>query len=306
MTLLLVAIGVALLAFPGLAERTSATAPPREWSRISASALLAGSIVIELGLVLTALPTILHIPAIANATGACHSIVDRINSGPLLGWGSLAVACVSLVAMAAAVRRSRRLVAAARVEPWLGDHLPRDEYEIVVVPTAKVLAMSVPGDRPQIVVSEAVVAQLDEKRLEAVIEHEAAHLRFRHRRYLLIAAAVDRGLGWLPGARRSANALRGAVEEWADNEAVGSSSSRQNDLRAALAAFAEGQSAPSAAHGVDARLLRLSPAWTPAALGGRLAGYSLALSLLVGGIAALTMWWGTSHHLVAFGGYCPH
>jgi hypothetical protein len=34
MTLLLVAIGVGLLAFPGVAERTAATSPPREWSRI--------------------------------------------------------------------------------------------------------------------------------------------------------------------------------------------------------------------------------------------------------------------------------
>jgi Zn-dependent protease with chaperone function len=304
-TLLLVAIGAALLAFPGLAQRTSATSPPGEWSRISASALFAGLIVIELGLVLTALPTVLHIPVIANATGACHAIVDRINLGPVLGWGSLGVACASLVAMGAAVRRSRRLVRAARVEPWLGDHHAREGFELVVVPTARVLAMSVPGDRPQVVVSEAVVARLDEERLEAVIEHEAAHLRFRHRRYLLIAATVDRGLGWLPGARRSANALRGAVEEWADHEAVGSSPLRQNDLRGALAAFAAGQSAPGA-NNVDARLLRLSPAWTPTALGGRLARYSPALSLLVGGIAALTMWWGASHHLVAFGGYCPH
>jgi Zn-dependent protease with chaperone function len=306
MTLLLVAIGVGLLAFPGVAERASATSPPREWSRISASALLAGLVVIEIGLLLTALPTILHIPAIADVTGACHVIVDRINSGPVLGWGSLAIACTSLAAMAVAVARSRRLVRAARVEPWLGQHQTRDGYELVVVPTAKVLAMSVPGDRPQVVVSDAAAAQLGEERLEAVIQHEAAHLRFRHRRYLLIAATVDRGLGWLPGSRRSADAVRRAVEEWADDEAVGTSPSRQNDLRDALATFAEGQTSRRVPHGVDARLLRLSPAWSQAAVGDRLAGYSPAATLLMAGVAALAVWWGASHHLVALGGYCPH
>ena len=102
-------------------------------------------VVIETGLLLTALPTILHIPAIANVAGACHAIVDRINSGPLLGWGSLAIACASLAGMAVAVARSRRLVRAARVEPWLGRHQPRDGYELVVVPTVRVLAMSVPS-----------------------------------------------------------------------------------------------------------------------------------------------------------------
>jgi hypothetical protein len=224
----------------------------------------------------------------------------------VLGWGSLAIACTSLAAMAVAVARSRRLVRAARVEPWLGDHQPRDGYELVVVPTERVLAMSVPGDRPQVVVSDAVVGQLGEERLEAVIEHEAAHLRFRHRRYLLIAASVDRGLGWLPGARRSADALRGAVEVWADDEAVGSSPSRQSDLRDALVTFAEGHSSRRVAHGVDSRLLRLSPAWSQAAVGDRLAGYSPAATLLMASLAGLTVWWGASHHVIALGGYCPH
>lgn len=303
---MLVAIGVALLVFPGVARRASATSPPREWSRISASALLAGIVVFEIGLLLTALPTILHIPAIASVTGACQVIVDRINSGPVLGWGSFVIACTSLAAMAVAVVRSRRLVKAARVEPWLGDHQPRDGYELVVVPTPRVLAMSVPGDWPQVVVSEAVVAQLGGGGLEAVIEHEAAHLRCRHRRYLLIAATVDRGLGWCPGARRSADALRRAVEAWADDEAVGSAPGCQDDLRDALATFAEGQTSRQVAHGVDARLVRLSPTWSEAAVADRLAGYSPAATLLVAGMAALTVWAGASHHLIVLSGYCPH
>ncbi len=305
MTLLLVAIGVALLAFPALADRMSAASPPREWSRVVAATLVGGVIVTEVGLVLTALPTVLHVPAIAQMTGACPSIVDRINAGPVLGWTSFVAALASLVAIAVTIRRCRRLAATAWVEPWLGDHLPRDGYELVVVPTARVLAMSVPGTRPQVVVSDAVVARLDQGRLDAVIEHEAAHLRLGHRRYLLIAAAVDRAFGWVPGARRSADSLRVAVEEWADDVAVGSSRSRRHHLRGALETLAEELDLRSGSHAADARLLRLSPAWSQAPIGGRLIGYSPAASLFMAGVAVAGLWLGASHHLIALGGYCP-
>lgn len=60
MALALLAAGLALLDLPGLARRLRRRLPPQQWARLCALGLLAGGVVVELGAVLIAAPTVLR------------------------------------------------------------------------------------------------------------------------------------------------------------------------------------------------------------------------------------------------------
>jgi len=147
---------------------------------------------------------------------------------------------MSLIAIAmvgracAAARRARLAAQRARVDPYFGRHRQIGRYDVVVIPSMQLVAVGVPGIEPQIVLSESLVAELTSIELDAVIRHEVAHHRLRHREYLLTAAVVDRVLGWIPPVHASAVGLRNAVEEWADIESTRSSQVRIATLRSAL------------------------------------------------------------------------
>jgi Zn-dependent protease with chaperone function len=140
-------------------------------------------------------------------------------------------------------RRGRAMV----VEPWVGEHRTVGDHELVVLPSGEVVACSVEGPPPQIVISRALVDALSEQEFDAVVRHESAHLRHHHERLLRVGAAFEGCLGFLPWAESSASALRSVLERWADEQAAGGTQEQRAALQGALLRVAGVQLRPSVA-----------------------------------------------------------
>lgn len=231
----LVLVGLALLVFPGVVGRWAQRLPAAEWTRVGIGSLGLGALCVYAGLVMTTLPPVLHTLQLEGAFGICDPVVHSLMiGGPLVGWAAALSAATLSVAALRAVWRSRRGATVAHIEPWLGHHTARDGYELVVVPTPALIAVGVPGPTPQVVVSQGLVDELDAPRLEAVVAHEVAHLRLRHRRFVMLVNVIDRTLGFIPPVGRSAAAICQSIEEWADDHAVRSAQTAEQSLHAAL------------------------------------------------------------------------
>ena len=82
------------------------------------------------------------------------------------------------------------------------------------------LAYCLPGSQhPITVFSQGLVAVLSPKELEAVIEHESAHLTQRHYLVLLAFVAWHRSLPWFPIARQAREDVAMLIEMVADDHA---------------------------------------------------------------------------------------
>jgi Zn-dependent protease with chaperone function len=164
-----------------------------------------------------------------------------------------------------------------------------------------------------VVLSRRLAEELTDGELTAVLHHELAHLSNQHHHYLLLASVVDGSLGLLMPVRRSAAALRAALERWADEQAAQATVGGRASVRSALLRVAAAMAA------VDPRLASFLTVSTVAeriealqadaqARGGlprRLSVYVpaalllLGAPVLVGGILAQA---DVLHHLA---GICP-
>lgn len=193
---------------------------------------------------------------VATAGALAAVIVDRLSSVPWLaarlGWcarvagspvaallvvGSLGGVVAALVSLARAARGQQ-----ADARGFGGD-------PVVIVPSAAVFAMAVPGrpGRPgQVVVTTGMLKALDADERAAMFAHEMAHLQLHHHLFLrasgLAAAAF-------PLVRPVHRRLRFATERWADERAARDVGSRSVVARAvAKGAFAAaGQPLPPGA-----------------------------------------------------------
>lgn len=104
--------------------------------------------------------------------------------------------------------------------------------ELVVQPSAALpdtrllehpalVAFCIPGARPLLVLSSGIVAELDDRQLAAVVEHERAHLKEHHHLLLLPFVAWEAALPVLPAAGRAHAAVRELVEMRADDVSLG-------------------------------------------------------------------------------------
>lgn len=251
--IVLLASGLGLLFLPGLTRRSGRALRPDEWSRLCLLAIAAGGLVVEVAVILYAAPTVataLHVPMVAEL---CRRMLgDLTPGGATAGW-TAAAAAVMVPAMGAWGQvHSRQSTRALRVERCLGRHTRSGAHELVVLPTPQLVAVAVPGadrraEHGQIVVSDGLVDVLEPAELDAVVRHEAAHLRHGHHRYLAAAVIVDHAFAWLPGARRSTATLRVALERWADEEAATDNADREVLRGALLAVTASLVAAPGVA-----------------------------------------------------------
>lgn len=109
-------------------------------------------------------------------------------------------------------------------------HRVRENHRggVEIVDAPRPLAYAVPGRGGLIIVSRALVQLLEDRERSAVLAHEAAHVRHRHDRFLLVAALGSAvGLGGVLG-----KPLRHACERWADEEAARHVGSRKAVARA--------------------------------------------------------------------------
>lgn len=312
MLLALLAGGLALLALPWAARRLGRRLDPAEWSRLCSLALAAGGAVLELAVVLVAAPTVLRAVGVPEVAAACERMLAPLApGGPVAGWSAAALAVAIPGRGLLGVMRARRSHRTFHIEGWLGEHTTFGAHELVVLPTDQPLALTVDGHVPQIIVSEGLVAALADEELDAVLRHEAAHLRHHHQRHLLLATALEHGFVFLPFVRRSATALRAALERWADEEAAGETREARSAVRDALLGVTRALVAPavvatfSAADTVIERLDALEGAPPHPSRLRRAALYipGLAVGALV--LVALGAWAGEVSTMLAMTGRCP-
>ena len=232
MSLLLVICGLAALVLPGMRAANVLRGHPHWFARLDAIALLLGIVTVLLGL------------GLSIGVGAVHLVAGTSlwrYQGHLAPGGILASSTSTLLLgyilwrLIAVMHQGRRARDLARPDSWLGHHQHHQGHELVVVPTDDFLAYAVDGSPPQIVISEGLRDRLDDDMIGFVIEHERAHLRLRHHRYLLVAALVDALFGARWPITRSTLALRLAVERAADEDAAGSDPWRRDRVGAGLA-----------------------------------------------------------------------
>jgi Zn-dependent protease with chaperone function len=308
-TLAIILLGFLLLTFPGVIAGRAWRCPPAEWSRVTALSLALGAATVYVGLVLTALPTLLEGVHLDGVASICGDVLRRLTwAQEPVGWAATVLSVALPVLAVIALLHARRSARRAHIEPWLGEHIDQGEFELVVVPVRALVAVGVPGRRPQIVISTGLVSELDEPRLSAVIRHEAAHHRLRHRRYLLLASVIDRAFGVVPFVGRSTHTLRDAIEQWADAAAVGGTPAAASNLRAAILAVARAANHDAGAYSRGQLAVRAERLQTESPRGDLLTrgfAYLPAGALGMTTCAMLGVWVVASHHLLVFGGYCP-
>lgn len=311
MALVLLAGGLALLALPGATRRLGRQLDPAEWSRFCALGLAGGAAVLELAAVLAAAPTVLRAAGVTELAAACQRMLGPLApGGAAVGWAAAAMAVTIPALGALGVARACLSHRTFRIEPWLGEHRAFGDYELVVLPAEEPLALAVDGAPPQIVVTEGLVGALAPEELDAVLRHEAAHLKHRHQRYLLVATALEHAFAFLPFTRRSTAALRAALERWADETAAGEAGEFRAVVRGALLGVTRALVDPavaafSAAETVVERLDALeAPPPRPARL-RRAAVYAPALVAGAAVLVAFGAWGSEAQAVLAMAGRCP-
>jgi Zn-dependent protease with chaperone function len=304
-------MAVVLLAVPGLARTAPRGLKPAQWAKAIIACLVIGAVVLEVALLLLGASTVLQVVDDAAFASACKAVIDRLApGGPLVGWGAVSFAGFVIIGTTRATARALRRTRTARIEPCLGVHIDRGAFDLVILQTERLVAVGVPGSRPQVVVSEGLVRALTSEEIEAVIRHEAAHHSLGHHRYLLVASILEQTLGWLPLVHRSTGTLRKALEEWADDAATGVAGSRSGELRDAII----GVACAKATHEAPAIRVRSSVIDRADRLGQSDRRRTLvAPAFVYTGIAAMAVvtlvlvvdWLTTTHHALALSGYCP-
>jgi BlaR1 peptidase M56 len=287
-SLILIAAGLGLVIMPGLVRRVGRYLDPAVWSRLCLVSLIWGTVLVEFGLVLCAAPTVLRAFGGTGLALLCQEALGNlVPGGPVVAWFgavfSLAIGTAAISSLVAARREERSV----RIEAGLGLHQHQDHYELVVLPTALNVAVSVDGTPNQVVISEGLVQVLSDQECASVIAHEVAHLRHGHHRMLVMASIVDRGFCRLPLVHRSVQALRCGIERWADEAVVAEWPEARTHLRSALVKVTLSALGPSMAafSDGDAVLERLRALESSQHSNGASAGRVLWPSLFLGMIS---------------------
>lgn len=238
MSILLLTIGLVLLALPSALGGLGSRLAPAEWCRSVRVCLWVGRFAVHAALLFAAFPLVVGLSGSPEAAHACHeSVMAGLPVPPQAGWLALVAFLASAGRSAVTRRRNAEALRRLRAEPWLGRHRDDDGVDVVTLPCAERVAYAVPGglgQQDQIVVSDGLLAALDDDEAEAVLRHERAHLRHRHHDALTLARDIEARLGWFAPARSSVAALRLAVERWADEEAGSGSHAARPAVRRAL------------------------------------------------------------------------
>ncbi len=161
-----------------------------------------------------------------------------------------------------------------------------------VVPSGQVAAWCGGLRRPRVVITTGLLDLLGPAEQQAVLAHEAAHIRLGHPRILLAGAVIGRSYRWLPPARLASDRLRRDLEAAADDQAAaaaGTGPLLSALAKVALAATPPAATAPARAGFADPEDLRyrIRRLQAPPARSARSAlALGLAGAVLTGGLAA--------------------
>lgn len=311
MSLVLVFSGLAMVSLPGLLRPLGRQLVPRVWAQLCIFALVAGAGIFELGLVLYAAPAVLSAVGIPGLALACERMVGGVSPGGAnLGWIAAAVATISASLGALGLVKGRLVRQAARVEPWFGLHHSWNAYDLVILTSTEIVALSVKGNPSQVILSSGLIEEVGPEKLGAVLAHEKAHLDHSHQRYLAIAGVIHYGLSYFPLVRSSVAALHVALERWADETAADSLPNGRETLRDALFSVTSsivGLSLPafSAAVTVAERLQALERPPPQLRLRQLSLLFSPGFALSLASAASLGAWISNMHMLLEMAGRCP-
>lgn len=293
MSALLVASAVALIGLPAVVRRLKHQPSPSERAKLEMTSLVVGIGSLVAALCLCSLPVLLDLAGLEPAgLGSRHFFPG----GQAAGWLSLVVLGFLLVsgirALVRHLKASRSIVRDLR----LGTTAEVAGVRVHVIPVNDPLAIALPRDGGVIVLSQGVIDRLDRHQLEVVVRHEQAHIRHHHHVYLIVADVVDRFFGLAPFVRTSTNALRLAVEQWADDEAVVSTGDRQliSGAMRRIAGLPPGPSIAAFAHAdlVAGRIRHLEDDRLPPTLTSRLLLYLVTALGFLGAVGSLIVWAG--------------
>ena len=244
----LAAISLMLAAMPGLLRPLGRLLHPADWARGVATAFVAALLMWELTLLLIAAPVVLRAAGAHGLAAACARMAGRLfPGGRWVGWPAAAGAVILPWMVVTGVRRARSAQRMLAEVALIGRRTTLGGCDVVVVDDERPVAVSVDAYGGAVVVSHALVEQLDPDQLAAVVRHELAHLEHRHHLLLQLAAAAEFSFGFLPGARSGVDGLRCAIERWADEDAAGSNEFVRRSTKRALVQVAVGGLAVDAA-----------------------------------------------------------
>jgi Zn-dependent protease with chaperone function len=272
---------------------------------VTAAAPRLGAVVEVLALAATGLAPPLLLACAAAALGTWPGGPGDMVAGMcVLAASPAGPAQLALYALAAALLArtgavaARAIVAASRAGPRgqaLAAAAPRrlpGGVTAWVVPSGQAAAWCGGLRHPQVVVTSGLLGLLSPAEQQAVLAHEAAHVRLGHPRILLAGAVIGRSYRWLPPARLAWDRLRRDIEAAAADEAAAAAGT--GPLLSALAKVALATTPPAAAAPARAgfadpedlryRIRRLQ-APPPRSTRNALA-LSLAGAVLTGGLAA--------------------
>jgi Zn-dependent protease with chaperone function len=306
----LVVAGLCLLVLPGLRVLPSERLDPSEWARAAAFSLRTGHVVVRAGLLFGAAPTVLRTLGVEHVADACHRMFGPVApGGPVVGWAS-GFAFVLLTGRARQARtRQRAGYRSTMVESWVGLHERAGGVDLVTLPLTEPVAFAVPLGAGQIVISQGLVDALEPAELDAVVAHEASHLRHRHDRHLIAAAVAQHAYGWLAPVAASAATVQLAVERWADEDAAGTPE-RRPVVRDALAKTTATLLGPALAFAstctVLQRLDALDDGPPAPTVGTRFAALAPLVAAAVVTAVLVGLWSTYTHHgLLGIIGFCP-
>lgn len=223
-------LSLVLVALPAAAlPAVRRTRRPREWALILTASLGAGFVLLEASLIHAALPlgfTILGLDRLAE--------ICRAMGGHLFGAAPQFSAFAGLLAIMVGAQAVRGALLTVRANSELRQDAERETvtpiagHPSVVLPLGNRWAVAIPGGNPQVVLSSTLVRTLERNELDAVMRHEMAHLEHHHVRFLLLGAAVNAGLWFLPWRQRANTSLRLVLERWADEASARSAEARAN------------------------------------------------------------------------------
>lgn len=234
MSLWLLVVGLGLTAMPALLRRVGRrSTDPATWLRCCQRSLIAAVVAIELGLVMTAAPTVFRALGVNSLAESCARFFDPLQpGGAVVAW--LAAGLASYVPAAAmfGLRRAVTDQRRARIDATVGSHRTVSGVDFAIVPVGAVLAYSVDVDEPQIVLSTGMLDSLRPDEVDLVLGHELAHLHYGHGRTLRLLSAARAALGPLTAAADSE--IRLAIERVADEAVTGVDDTRRREFSEAL------------------------------------------------------------------------
>jgi hypothetical protein len=222
--LLIVATG-SLVTLPLLAFEVRTAFRPVERTRFNALTMTSG-----IGLVLVAL-LLCAIPLVAAVGGG--TLIDRhfFPGGATVGWLSGIAAGVLLSAIVMAMRRAWTIESRLRVEAGIGAHHDGGPFELVILETHEPLAYAIGGRNPQIVLTTGLMSRLTDAEVEAVVEHEAAHISLSHRSHLILIGMLRPLASFVSPVRSLIDAALISLESAADSKTSDRAATRRAVLK---------------------------------------------------------------------------